>query len=129
MPNLPKQPRPVRPSAIRKAWTEERALARAARSSRNRAAEWVHLERAHILSQPLAVAHVRTHLAMLSCAIRNRDPHEVAGQLVRTLVAGPGSAVGRYPVGNTGGANVSAVTPMPIPDDLRDVLVGSLVAS
>jgi hypothetical protein len=25
---------------------------------------------------------------------------------------------GRYPVGNTGGADVSALEPMPIPDDL-----------
>jgi hypothetical protein len=38
------------------------------------------------------------------------------------LVAAPGSWSGRYPVGNTGGANVSALLPMPIPDDLRAIL-------
>jgi hypothetical protein len=129
MPNVPKQPRPAHPSAIRRAWTEERALARQARSTRDRAGEWVHLERAHILSQPLAAAHIRTHLAMLDYAIRFHDRHEIAGQLVRLLVAGPGSALGRYPVGNTGGVNVSAITPMPIPADLQAVLAGrSLVA-
>ena len=36
-----------------------------------------------------------------------------------SLVAAPGSWTGRYPVGNTGGADVSALRPMPIPDDLR----------
>ena len=42
--------------------------------------------------------------------------------MLRVLVAGPGSWTGRYPVGNTGGANVSAFQPMPVPDDLRAVL-------
>jgi Protein of unknown function (DUF3703) len=28
------------------------------------------------------------------------------------------------PLGNTGGANVSALKPMPIPDDLKQVLFG-----
>ena len=114
--------------ALEAAWQAERQAATTARRTGDTSVEWRHLERAHILSQPLAVAHVRTHLAMLSCAIRYRDPHEIAGQLVRVLVAGPGSALRRYPVGNTGGADVSAVTPMPIPADLRAVLVGSLVA-
>ena len=130
MPKLPKQPRPANASAIRHAWTDERALARRARSTGDRAEEWLRLERAHILSQPLALAHLRTHLAMLNFAIRNCDRYEIAGQLVRLLVAGPGSALGRYPVGNTGGSNVSAVAPMPIPPELRAVLAGrSLVAS
>ena len=31
----------------------------------------------------------------------------------------------RYPLGNTGGANVSAVQPMDIPADLRAILRGS----
>jgi hypothetical protein len=80
------------------------------------------LERAHILSQPLAGAHVRTHLAMLAYALRRRDGHEIVGQVLRVIVAGPGSWTGRYPVGNTGGANVSAFRPMPVPDDLRPLL-------
>jgi hypothetical protein len=29
---------------------------------------------------------------------------------------------GRYPAGNTGGADVNALQPMPIPDDLRSLL-------
>jgi hypothetical protein len=70
----------------------------------------------------MAIRHVRTHLAMLVYAFRQHDGREIAGQLLRLIVAAPGTWTGRYPVGNTGGANVSALTPMPIPDDLRPIL-------
>jgi len=70
----------------------------------------------------MAGAHVRTHVAMLACAFRRRDRREIVGQLLRLIVAGPGSWTGRYPVGNTGGADVSALRPMPVPDDLRAIL-------
>jgi hypothetical protein len=106
------------------AWADEREAARSARSRRDLTGEWAHLERAHILSQPLVVPHIRTHLAMVSCGARRHDPREVAGQLLRLLLAGPGSITGRYPVGNTGGADVSAFRPMPIPEDLRAFLDG-----
>jgi hypothetical protein len=107
---------------LARAWTEERAAARAARHRGDTAAEWRHLERAHILSQPLAVPHVRTHAAMLGYGVRHRQRREVVGQIVRMLVAAPGSWTGRYPVGNTGGADVRALQPMPIPEDLQAVL-------
>jgi hypothetical protein len=129
MPKLPKQPKPTNKPAIGRAWAEAHTAARQSRAAGDRTGEWHHLERAHILSQPLAVTHIRTHLAMLMYGIRGRDRHEIAGQLVRLLVAGPGSALGRYPVGNTGGANVSAVTPMPIPSGLRAVLDGTALVS
>jgi hypothetical protein len=61
---------------------------------------------------------------MLAHAFRRRDLHEIIGQLMRLVVAGPGSWTGRYPVGNTGGANVSALQPMDVPDDLRAILEG-----
>jgi hypothetical protein len=122
MPNVPKQPTPRNRRALRAAWAAEHAAARRARTIGDTTAEWQYLERAHILSQPLATAHVRTHLAMLGYGIRRRDHREITGQLLRLLVAGPGSATGRYPAGNTGGANVSALVPMAIPVDLRAVL-------
>ncbi|HZA76919.1 MAG TPA: DUF3703 domain-containing protein [Acidimicrobiales bacterium] len=112
-------------NVLRAAWSDERAAARSARDRGDVATEWKHLERAHILSQPLAGAHVRTHLAMLAHAFRRRDRHEVVGQLLRVIVAGPGSWTGRYPVGNTGGADVSAFRPMPVPDDLQAILESS----
>ena len=114
---------------LRAAWAAELDAARAARSSGDTSSEWTHLERAHILSQPMAVAHVRTHAAMFTAALRRRDRHELAGQLVRIIVAAPGSITGKYPIGNTGGADVSALAPMPIPDDLRPLLPNTVEAS
>lgn len=83
---------------------------------------WQLLEDAHVLSQPWARAHTRVHVAMLAAGWRARDGREVWGQIVRLLVGGPASAVGRYPTGNTGRARVPATRPMPIRSDLADVL-------
>jgi len=107
---------------LRAAWAIERAAALAARHAGDAALEWRHLERAHIVSQPLVGLHVRTHVAMLSAAARRGERREILGQAMRLLLAGPGSLTGRYPVGNTGGADVSALRPMPVPDDLRATL-------
>src|SRR5689334_4942853 len=103
-------------------WAQERSSARTARQRTDAEGEWQHLERAHVLSQPMAGPHVRTHFAMLGYGLRHRNGHEIVGQLVRLVVAAPGTWTGRYPVGNTGGANVKARKPMPIPDDLQVVL-------
>ena len=107
---------------LRGAWSTEMDAARKARGESDAQREWSHLERAHILSQPLAGPHVRTHAAMFGAAVRKREPREIVGQAMRLVVAGPGSLTGRYPVGNTGGADVSAFKPMTIPDDLRALL-------
>jgi hypothetical protein len=109
-------------TALRRAWDEEIEAARDARDRRDVAAEWAHLERAHILSQPMARPHLITHVRMFGAAWRRRDSRELGGQLLRLLLAVPGTLSGRYPVGNTGGADVSAFAPMPIPDDLRNLL-------
>ncbi len=108
---------------LRQAWSDERDAAGAARRRGDTSAEWKHLERAHILSQPMVVPHLRTHVAMLGAGLRRHDRREVVGQLLRLVVAGPGSLTGRYPVGNTGGADVSALAPMPIPEALRPYLI------
>ncbi len=108
--------------ALRAAWLVERAAAKKARRDGDQAREWTHLERAHVLSQPLAGRHIRTHVAMLGAGWRRRDKHEIAGQLMRLVVAGPGSVTGRYPVGNTGGADVSAFRPMSMPEELAAAL-------
>jgi hypothetical protein len=107
---------------LQQAWAAEMGAARTARGEGDTQREWSHLERAHIISQPIAGAHVRTHAAMFGAAVRRRDRREMVGQVFRIVVAGPGSLTGRYPVGNTGGANVSAFRPMEIPDDLRALL-------
>ena len=109
---------------LEQAWAKELGQARAARAAGAAGEEWRFLERAHILSQPLVVPHVRTHLAMLGAGLRRHDRREVVGQLARLVLAGPGSLSGRYPVGNSGGADVSAFVPMPVPEDLRPLLEG-----
>jgi hypothetical protein len=107
------------PDSVRAAYATELAEARSAGSSTER---WTALERAHILSQPWVRPHLRAHVAMLGVAWRERDRREIAGQLLRLVVAGPGSATGRYPVGNTGRARVPATLVMPMPDDLAALL-------
>lgn len=89
---------------------------------RDTEAAWRLLEDAHILSQPWVRPHLRVHVAMLSLGWSQRDRAEVVGQLARLIVAGPGSALGRYPAGNTGRANMSAFKPIPIRPDLASIL-------
>ncbi|HKU14322.1 MAG TPA: DUF3703 domain-containing protein [Steroidobacteraceae bacterium] len=85
------------------------------------AAAFRHFERAHILGQRRTLLHVRAHVAMLRVAWRRSDRKELAGQLKRIVAAALFSRIW-VPEGNTGGANVSAVERMPIPEDLRRIL-------
>jgi hypothetical protein len=81
-------------------------------------ARWTHLERAHIVSQPYPLLHTRNHIAMLTLAVTQRDRREAFGQVIRIIVAAPGSLTGRYPEGNTGRTAAGLLTPMSIPADL-----------
>jgi hypothetical protein len=99
-----------------------RAEMRAARTATEPGARWRHLERAHIISQPWPWPHTANHFAMFTLAIRQHDRREALGQVVRMIVAAPGSALGRYPEGNTGRATVRMTKPMPIPADLAALL-------
>lgn len=83
-----------------------------------------HLERAHILGQLRFADHVRTHVVMLGLAWSRRDAREVRGQVVRLLATVPGHLFGWIPIGNTGGADVSALKPMPVPADLAPHFAG-----
>lgn len=109
------------PTRVREALDAELAAAAAAGAA-DTDARWRALERAHILSQPWAWPHTRVHGRMLGVALRSRDRREALGQVVRLLVAAPGSASGRYPEGNTGRAAVGLREPMPVPADLADLL-------
>lgn len=90
----------------------------AARTASTAGQRWRHLERAHIVSQRDPWRHTCNHAAMLVMALRQRDRHEALGQVVRLVVAAPGSLSGRYPPGNTGRVAAGLMTPMPIPGDL-----------
>lgn len=80
------------------------------------------LERAHVLGQLDFVPHVRVHWQMLRAGWAAGDRREVTGQLMRIVLVPVGHLVGRLPVGNTGGANVSAFQPMPIPPELERLI-------
>lgn len=109
------------PGDVRAAFDAELASAQAAPDA---GARWRALERAHILSQPWPWPHTVAHWRMLVLALRQRDRAEAVGQVVRLLVAAPGSLSGRYPTGNTGRASVGLLEPMPVPDDLAALLEG-----
>ena len=105
--------------AARRVYRQEMAAAKTASS---RQARWHHLERAHIASQPDPWLHTCNHLAMLQAALRQRDRREALGQVLRIVLAAPGSLTGRYPEGNTDRVAAGLTTAMPIPDDLAAAL-------
>ena len=85
-------------------------------------AAWRHLERTHILGQPYPREHTVAHGKMLAFGIKTKNTREIIGQLPRLLVGGIKSWAGTIPVGNTGGANVSPIRPMPLPADLKQII-------
>jgi hypothetical protein len=80
-----------------------------------------HLERAHVLGQKDTHWHVWVHQEMLTFAIRHKDTKEMAGQLLRIVGAASKTPLGIVPTGNTGGANVSPIKPMPVASDLQEI--------
>lgn len=102
-------------STARQGYLREMAAASRADTA---GARWFHLERAHIMSQPAPWLHTRNHIAMLALALREQDRQEALGQMVRIVLAAPGSLSGRYPEGNIGRASVGLMTPKPVPLDL-----------
>jgi hypothetical protein len=84
--------------------------------------EFAHLERAHVLGQASTREHVRVHWRMLRWAWRHHDVREFAGQVLRITGAATKTFIGLVPTGNTGGANVSAVRPMPLDPELAAII-------
>jgi hypothetical protein len=107
--------------ALATAFAHELDAARTAHAARDFDAAFGHLERAHVLGQRSTRRHVRVHVAMLRVGWARRDAREVTGQLARIVAAALMSRIW-VPAGNTGGANVSALVPMPLPDDLARLL-------
>ena len=75
-----------------------------------------------MLGQASTVEHVRVHWRMFTWGLRRRKPREVAGQVGRLVGAALVTGIGWLPEGNTGGANVSGLRPMPVPDDLQRLI-------
>ena len=83
---------------------------------------WEHLERAHIIGQAYPFTHSYAHWLMLKFGLAIKDPVEIFGQIPRLMVGGVKSFVGKIPVGNTGGAIVPPLKPMPLPPDIDFLL-------
>ena len=83
---------------------------------------WHHLERAHVIGQAYPREHSYAHLLMLKFGFAIKDTREILGQIPRLLVGGIKSFVGKIPSGNTGGANVPPLRPMPLPPDIQNIL-------
>ncbi len=107
---------------LKAAFQDEMYAARQAYDEARFDLAFAHLERAHILGQQFFTAHWRSHWGMLKVAFKRNDQHEIMGQIVRLIAVIPGFLFGWVPKGNTGGANVSATRPMPVPDDLSGLL-------
>lgn len=79
------------------------------------------LERAHILTQRMPLAHAKSHWLMLKLGVLTKDWREVVGQLPRIVAALLFSRIW-VPVGNTGRARISAFSVMPLSTDLEELL-------
>lgn len=101
---------------------QEWNLAKEYLAQRDFDAAFSHLETAHVLGQRQLFWHVRVHAGMLRVGWARKDAREVIGQIWRLLLTPLGHLTGRLPMGNTGGANVSAFAPMPIPERLQTLL-------
>lgn len=61
--------KPVDPARLRDAWRAEIQRARNARARQRPSGQWNRLEPAHMLSQPLATPHDRTHACTLGTVV------------------------------------------------------------
>jgi hypothetical protein len=110
------------PGALQPYYRRELEHFRQAMEQQEPTKAWQHLERAHILAQAWPREHAYVHWRMLRFGFFIQSPKENIGQIPRLLVGGVKSFVGSIPVGNTGGANVPALRPMAIPEDLAVIL-------
>lgn len=110
---------------LKAAYFAELRKYREAKADHRDSEAWSFLERAHVLGQYHPFSHTGSHFRMLVFALGRADFQEAAGQLLRVSVGWLGSLLNRIPVGNTGGANVPILQPMPIPEDLRHLLTNA----
>ena len=107
--------------ALRSAITEVFHEAGLAMRAQDFHAAYRWIERAHILTQRMPLAHAKCHWLLLKLGLLTKDWREVMGQIPRIVAALLFSKIW-VPVGNTGRARVSAFSAMPLPADLAELL-------
>lgn len=86
---------------------------------------YVHLGRAHILSQKNVFMHLKVHWLMFKYAFKKKKVPEILGQALRLAVTIPGHLFGKLPSGNIGWSNVGLTEKMPVPEDLKEIYFSS----
>ncbi|MBL7851762.1 MAG: DUF3703 domain-containing protein [Cyclobacteriaceae bacterium] len=110
------------PSPLKAYFTHELATYERALADGRLELAWHHLERAHVLGQSWPMEHSRVHWLMLRFGFKIKSYREILGQLPRLILGGVKSWLGVIPVGNTGGADVPGLRPMPLTGDLEVLL-------
>lgn len=110
------------PPRLKSSFEREVSLSKQAALQGDKSRAFYHLERAHILGQSYFASHLLTHWKMLCWGVEQKNGKEIFGQILRLAAVFPASLFGWVPVGNTGGANVSAFRHMPIERDLQKIL-------
>ena len=101
---------------------QELADAKNAKISGHPAAEFKHLENAHVLGQASTILHTKVHVLMFFWAVRQVNIKECLGQVLRIIGALTKTAIGFIPSGNTGGSNVSPLKVLPISPELNAII-------
>jgi hypothetical protein len=110
------------PKAIQTHFINELNLAKLCLQKNQLQQYWHHLERAHIIGQKYPYEHSLVHWKMLQFGIKIKSTKEILGQIPRLIFGGVKSFVGHIPIGNTGGANITPLKPMEIPNDIQQIL-------
>ena len=109
-------------TVLRAAFDKEIALAKELASRGHLEQCFGHLERAHVMGQAVVALHAKTHWLMFKVEIRRRRTAAAFGQALRIVLGAIGSALGRVPVGNTGGTNISMFRRLPITPELQSII-------
>lgn len=109
-------------AAVRQIFSLEMSKASHAENSGSQKEVWFHLERAHIVSQPVPRFHFLVHWKMLRYSIISRNWREMLAQVPRLLLAAPSSWMKTAPRGNPGSSRMSMFAKAEIPDDLKSLL-------
>ena len=103
---------------LKYAFNNEMRLAKIAYKNSEYEQSFKHLENAHILGQEYVIAHTKSHWWMLKIGWQKNNVREIIGQVFRIIASVIFSRIW-VPKGNTGGADVNPLKPMPIPDELK----------
>lgn len=103
---------------LKVAFEREITLAKIAYNNSDYDQSFKHLENAHILGQKYIIPHTKSHWWMLKIGWVRCDARELIGQAFRIIASVIFSRIW-VPKGNSGGADVNPLKPMPIPDELK----------